>query len=182
MSGGRSGSMFGVGTCVLALIWGCAESSRTLPAERPAGQPGRVGVYDSRAIAVAWAASAYNTRPRELLAAHREAKAAGDQVRVRQLEAEGSTLQDRLHRQGFGTEPVEDLLEPIQGRIRVLLPSMGIDRIVSKWNADAPRDGAIDVTDRLVAEYNPSARTLKTIQQLRATRPMTNSMIHAHAD
>lgn len=45
------------------------------------------------------------------------AKAAGDQARMKELEERGQALQRKLHRQGFGSVPVDDILAHGKDRI-----------------------------------------------------------------
>ena len=74
----------------------------------------RVGIYDSRAVAVAFAGSAaFNRWLSNLKAEHEKAKASGDQKRVAELEAEGAARQRLLHMQGFSTAPVTNILDQI---------------------------------------------------------------------
>ena len=58
----------------------------------------RVGVFESRAIAVAYAPSKYNTNVRDLQAEHDKAKAAGDTKKMAELEKSTEILfnEDRL--------------------------------------------------------------------------------------
>ena len=102
----------------------------------------------------------------------RDARGLGDegQIQVDQLEI-GEFLQDepqdRLHQQGFGRAPVDDLLAPIRDRIPAICQAEGVERIVPVWSWAAVGKKQVDVTDRLVAEYKPSEKTLQTIAELR---------------
>jgi len=131
----------------------------------PAARP--IGVYETRAIAVAWAGSPYNTRVEEMTAEYKRAEAVGDKQRMAELKKEASKRQDRLHQQGFGRAPVDDLLAPIRDRIPAICQAEGVERIVPTWSWEAVAKKKVDVTDRLVAEYKPSEQTLQTIAELR---------------
>lgn len=104
-------------------------------ARQGVGEPGqpaarvRVGTYDNRAVAVAWARSEYNDVG-ELYRQLEEAKAAGDRGRVKELTTLGPKRQQRLHYQGFGRTPVTDLLEPVKDRLGEAARAAGVDAIV----------------------------------------------------
>ena len=79
-------------------------SERDGPATAPAVAGGaapervRIGTYDPRAVAVAYAPSEFQRRHMaELMEERNKAKAAGDQKRVERLEQQGSFEQRRLH-------------------------------------------------------------------------------------
>ncbi len=140
----------------------------------------RIGVYDSRAIAVAYAASSFNPvgdRMRE----YEDARAAGDDRRVRELEAWGERHQRQLHRQGFATVPVTDLLGHVKKQLPEVARAADVVAIARACDYIAPDVEAVDVTDALVQLYNPSAKTLKTIAQLRKQSPVSlDELDHNH--
>ena len=153
-------------TCILlagAAAGGCGTAARPVQ---------QIGVYESRAIAVAWAASPYNTQVEEMTAEYKRAEAAGDKSRMVELKKKASKRQDALHQQGFGRAPVDDLLVPIRDRIPAICQAAGVDRIVPIWSREAAGKAAVDVTDQLVAEYKPSEKTLRTIAELRKHPPI----------
>lgn len=151
---------------------GCASKEGATGSRSASGERPRIGVYDSRAIAVAWAASKYNTRAQELMAAYEKAKAAGDEARMKELKRQGSAGQDKLHAQGFGRAPVDDLLEPIGDRIPEILSSAGVERMESIWSPRGRGVATVDLTDQLLQAYDPSPKTLKTVAELRKHKPI----------
>jgi hypothetical protein len=76
----------------------------------------RVGVYDNRAIAVAYAPSKYNL-VQDKMKQYEEAKKAGDSARAKELQDWGAKHERQLHRQGFGRVPVDDLLAHVKDRL-----------------------------------------------------------------
>ncbi len=167
---------------MLAGIVGIAHvgTSRTAQAQDnnvqvTTGQGVRVGVYDSRAVAVAYFASDLF---REQMAPLREeydaAKAAGNDERVKEIDARMQARQAVAHRQGFGTAPVDDILSHIKDGLPEVAKSAGVDVIVSKWaiNYSAADASLIDITDEMVAPFNPDERTLKIIADLRTKAPV----------
>ena len=89
-------------------------------AQENAGKPQeRIGVYDSRAVAVAYAGSTFQqAKMKELKTQFKKAKEAGDAKEVSRLEAEGEAWQMNLNKQGFTTAPVDDLLVHIAGELQ----------------------------------------------------------------
>ena len=76
----------------------------------------RIGVYDNRAIAIAFAASKFNPVS-EQMKKYEAAKKAGDKEQMDKLEAWGKKHQRQLHRQGFGRVPVNDLLAHVKDQL-----------------------------------------------------------------
>jgi len=136
----------------------------------------RVGTFDSRALAVAYARSRlFANRLKSLRADYDKAKKAGDAERVKTLEAQGQAQQELFHKQGFSTWPVDDILEQIKSDIPKIAEQAGVDLIVSKWHIAFQRPGVecVDVTDLLVKPFQPDADTLKVIQELRKRHPVS---------
>ena len=142
----------------------------------------RIGTYDSRAIAIAYAPSRFNPvsqKRREL----EEAKAASDETRVAELEAWGPAHQRALHRQGFGRVPVDDLLAHVAERLPEAARAAGVDAIVFQCDWSASGVEVVDVTGALVALFDPSPKTLATIEELRKHDPLDLDQIergHEH--
>lgn len=153
-----------------------AVSQRTRPAPAAPANPAsigkvRIGVYDSRAIAVAWASSKYNpvARKRAELEA---AKKAGDRRKIQELEAWGPAHQRLLHFQGFGRVPVTDLLAPVKPGVARVAREKGLAAVTMAADYAAPHVQVIDVTDALVELYNPTDRTRATVKALRKVEPI----------
>jgi len=136
----------------------------------------RIGVYDSRAIAVAYAGSSWQRdKMKDLQAQRAKAKEGGDTKEVARLEAEGQAWQQKLHQQGFGTAPVDDLLACIEGELPKIKESAGVSGLTSKWN-DAEltkhrKATQVDVTTRLVDAFHPDAVQRKRALEIQKTKP-----------
>ena len=153
----------------------------TALAQEPAAKV-RVGIYDSRAIAVAFGGSeAFQASTGKQLAALRaeynEAKAAGNQKRVAELEAQGKAQQVLLHKQGFSTAPVDDILDHIKDKIPGIAKAAGVGPIVSKWDKDAlakyKSAELVDVTMPLVNAFHPIERQLKFAIDIQKQAPIS---------
>lgn len=143
----------------------------------------RVGTFDSRAVAIAYARSEdFGRHIKELKAEREEAKAAGDEKRVEELEAEGQALQELLHKQGFGTWPVDNILERIKGEIPEIAKKAGVDVIVSRWNVVYQGSGIefTDITNLMVNPFDPDAETLAVLEELKKHDPVPLEELEEH--
>ena len=103
--------IIGVAACIFA---GSVQAAAPVNTSAPHAPGTRIGTYDSRSIAVAYAGSAAQRAVMDpLKAAFQKAKQEGNQAEMDKLQAQGRALQEQAHRQGFGTAPVDDLLEKI---------------------------------------------------------------------
>ena len=151
--------------------------------EKTSGSKVRVGTFDSRAVAMAYfATDAFKRQLSGLRAEHEKAKAAGDEKRVKELGAEGPALQELMHKQGFSTWPVDDILDKIKGKIPEIAKRANVDVIVSKWNIVYQRSGVefIDVIDLMVRPFNPDEETLKTIKDIQKQDPVPLDELKNH--
>ena len=153
-----------LGTCVLALHG--QEPSGTATAKV------RIGIYDSRAIAIAWARSSHNPVG-EKMKEYEAAKKADDKKKVAELEAWGPAHQRLLHFQGFGHVPVGDLLKPVHEPMRELLQKKDLAAIVNECDLVATGVEQVDVTNDLVLFFQPTEETLDIVEQLRDKKPLS---------
>jgi hypothetical protein len=158
--------------CLVSILIG-AETKK-------AAKPLRVGVYDSRAVAVAGFSSEWwNKQVQEKMKEMEKAKAAGDTQKVKELEEWGSKGQEKAHLMGFGTAPVQKLLEQVEDKLPEVAQKAGVDIIVSKWQIDYQVKDAefVDVTDAIVALYNPNERTLNSVKGMKDVKPISEEEI-----
>jgi hypothetical protein len=137
----------------------------------------RIGVYDSRSIAVAWAGTeAHNNLLKSLQAEYNQAKAAGDQKRVEQVEAEAEAQQRLLHLQAFSTTPVGDILAHIEDGLDEIKQEAGVTLLVSKWDTETmaryPSAEQIDVTMMLVDALHPNERQRQIAIDIQGHEPI----------
>lgn len=162
---------------VAALLAFAGVPGLSLAQDAPKPVPHPIGVYDSRAIAVAYAGSVFQQKIlTELKEKHRKAKDAGDSAEVRRLETLGKDAQATLHKQGFGTAPVDDLLAHIAGELPRVRAVAGVTNFVSKWNQPEldRHKGArhIDVTMPLVDAFRPSATQRRRAIEIQSKPPV----------
>ena len=152
------------GISILIIITGLTPLS--LAQDKKAPNKERIGIYDSRSVAIASAGSPYFKKQFEdLKAKHEKAKAAGDEQEVRKLEAQGQAWQKQMHRQGFSTAPVDDILAHIADSLPKIRESNNVSVLVSKWDkaelAKHPGAEQVDVTMQLVDALQPGDQQRK---------------------
>jgi hypothetical protein len=147
-----------------------SPAAALLPGENPAL---RVGTYDSRAIAVAYARSAHlQTRHADLMRRRAAAEAAGDDALKSEIEAQGGSLQLRLRLQGFSTAPVDDILDAVRDRLPDVARAAGVAAIMRSVDFHGAEVEIVDVTDALVALFDPDADVLSIVAELRSQPPV----------
>lgn len=139
-----------------------------------------VGLFDSRAVAIAYAGSDWNEKIlKSKMAEINAAKAAGDMKKIEQLRSWGSAQQDKLHKQGFGTASVCNLLEHIKGDIPKIAKDAGVDIIVSKWDVvyQNPSVKFVDITEEIVKPFAPDKKALKSIRSIQTHEPVSEKVL-----
>jgi hypothetical protein len=142
-----------------------------------AEEPERIGVYDSRAIAIAWAGTEpFITEIKDLRARHQAAEEAGDAELAGKLAAEGQARQEQMHYQGFSTAPVDEILARFEEPVAVAMEAAGVTVILSRWDEEglARHLGAerVDVTMELVLAMKPNERQLGFVKQIGDQQPI----------
>jgi hypothetical protein len=164
--------LLGCAVCLLVELAFSGESSGPPPAAKV-----RIGTYDSRSVAIAFAGSAvFNEWMGDLKARHDKAKASGDQKRVAELAAEGAARQRVMHTQGFSTAPVTDILDRIKDKLPAIKEKAGVSELVSKWDKDglAQHKAAelVDVTMALVDAFSPDERQRRNAIEIQKHKPL----------
>jgi hypothetical protein len=133
----------------------------------------RIGTYESRAIAIAYARSAHLAAVHtDLLQRRSEAEERGDEALVREIEARGGALQLRLHLQGFSTAPVDDLLDAVRDRLPEVAREAGVAAIMRSVDFHEPSVEIVDVTGALVRLFDPDAGVLSLVAEVRSNPPL----------
>jgi hypothetical protein len=145
---------------------GAQEASLDQPAKI------RIGTYDNRAIAVAWAGSDLNP-VKEKMKEYEIAKQAKDVEKIAELEAWGPAHQRLLHFQGFGRVPVGELLTPLRDQVKELMAEKRLTAIAMQCDEIADNVELVDITLDLVKLYKPTDQTLEWVEQLRDQPPVS---------
>ncbi len=165
-----------VGGIVCMMLFAAVLNSQA----QESGKKIRVGVYDNRAIAVAYFGSEYNIFLKKR-AEHHEAQAAGDTARAKELTVWVERFQRQIHFQGFCRVPVDDLLLLVKDKMAGVAKRAGVDLI--GWSPDyaVMEVETVDITAELVALFDPSENKLKQIEDLKGTEPTALADIdHEH--
>ena len=134
-------------------------------------------MYDSRSVAVAFAGSErFNKEISALKQQYENAKADGNTELMEKLEAEGQERQKQLHKQGFSTAPVGNILEQIKDRLPAIRQKHDVDILVSKWDKDTltkhPAAKRIDVTMDLIDACDPTEKQKKHAIEIQKHKPI----------
>jgi hypothetical protein len=162
----------------LNTVCGAEKSAGTGRQPEKSDSLARVGIYDSRAIAVAYAGSDFHIRWAKSLKAESErAKTEGNQKLYAELKAKAADQQKLLHMQGFSVAPVDNILANIKDKIPEIIRNAGVAAIESKWDKEALRKYKpaefIDITMELVKAFNPNDRQLKWAVEIQKKEPVS---------
>ena len=155
-----------VALCVMASAAAFGQSKETTL---------RIGVYDSRAVAVAYGNSTEFRKSLDAAKAdYQKAKEAKDDKRAKEIETQMKARQRRAHEQGFSTGSVADIMAKIKDSLPGVARKAGGDVIVSKWevNYQSPEIKVVDVTDDLLALFHVSAKGLEWAKGIKTKPPV----------
>jgi len=127
----------------------------------------RVGTFEPRSVALAYGRSGlfqewFNPKKAE----HAKAKEAGDNDRVKQLEAEFRGQQENGHRQVFGTGPYDSLVEQLKPVLAEVAKSKDVSVIVPKVYYAKPGVQTVDVTAAILVQLKVDEKTQKIIDEM----------------
>jgi len=157
-----------VGVTILAV---CAM----LLALQPAPAKVRIGTFDSRAVAIAYARSAmFAPIIKDWKDKYEKAKAEKNEAVIKECEAWGPNYHKLQMLQGFSIASVADIMEKVKESLPKVAQEAGVDMIVSKWELayQNPSFEIVDVTSYLVKIFNPHDQTLKIIEELSKQPPI----------
>jgi hypothetical protein len=147
-----------------------------LASAEKATQPAiRIGVYDSRGIAIAYGRSAeFQRQVATMRSDYEAAKARGDDKRMKDLQKEGPWTQVRLHQQAFSTAGVTNIMAKVADSLPGIAREAGVALIVSKWEMPylGPSVEVVDVTLPIARLFKPDEQTLKILGELKGQKPV----------
>ena len=135
----------------------------------------RIGVYDSRAIAIAYGNSAeFQQSIKSSRADYNKAKEEKNDKRMKEIDAQMKLQQRRLHEQGFSTGSVAGFMAKIKDSLPGVAKKAGVQVIVSKWelNYQSPDVEVVEVTDELVALFHPGEKVMGWLKDLKNHPPL----------
>ncbi|WP_372808968.1 hypothetical protein [Pontiella sp.] len=147
---------------------GCASRSNTpVPV---AEHVDAIGVYDSRAVALAFLRT-----PCFMQVVH--------DMECRHCDQELAEMKRMLLPQVHSTAPVDNILGYIGPRIPAVLETADVDLLVSKWDEASCRRYAsasqVDVTMLLVAQFNPSRTLVADVLETISFEPLEMDYVEA---
>jgi hypothetical protein len=158
--------------CLIAAVFAAASGNAAAQTSRSAV---RIGVFDSRAVALAY----YNSPEqqqlmRAMVGELEKARASGDARRVKELELQGPILQARMHWQVFSSLSIPNILDKVADRIPGIANEAGVLAVASKWEISYKDSSVeyVDITSLLVALFHPDARVQKWIEQMSGKDPI----------
>jgi hypothetical protein len=160
---------------IAALAGAVAAQTPAGAAAAPAGQKIRVGVFDSRMVALAYYNSGEHRRfTQDLMAQLKAAKAANDTAKIAELEFRGPALQNLMHYQVFSNASIPNVMEKLAPELPKIAADAHVSLIVSKWDVvfHDPNVEYVDVTDALVARFNPNERVRKWVAEGKTKDPI----------
>ena len=140
-----------------------------------AQQTKRIGIFDSRAVAIAYARSdSFMKQLGGMNAELKKAKEEDDEQKVKELNKQGPHLQQLLHQQGFSTGSVCNIIERIKDKLPQIAKENNVALIVSKWELAYSNESMelIDLTTQLVNLFSPNEQTLKVIEEMKNQPPV----------
>lgn len=144
----------------------------------------RIGVYDSRAVALAY----YNrddhfTEMKRFRAEYELARKADNQKRIAEMDLEAKTRQQIKHARVFSNASIPDIIEGMRSDVERIARSADVTIVVSKWDLGWSEAGVerVDVTNEMVATFKPNAQVQRWLAGLKDVEPV--SLLQAlHAD
>jgi hypothetical protein len=161
-------------------VCGILIAGQTKPPDATSQNPGdkpRVGVYDSRAVAVAYCGTdRHEAEIRRLDEALAKAKRSGDAAQIKKADRAVWEARKRMHRQGFSTHPVDDILKLIPEDVKRIEKEAKVTGLVSKWDAkklaEHKKAEKVDVTGRLIDALKPGERQRRMAKDIMKVKPI----------
>lgn len=146
----------------------------------PKAIPQRIGVYDSRAIAIAYANSpTFNTSATMLSERMKAAKEKGDKKEMAAIEREATLRQAMMHEQGFGKGSVIGMIALVKDSIAALAARENVILVVSKWEVAYNEKNVelVDLTEQVVEFFQPNERIRSMLKELPKNEPVENAYL-----
>lgn len=140
----------------------------------------RVGVYDSRAIAVACFNSSMHKDPMvDLRNKMKTARDANDTKTISEIEWEAVIRQAIGHDKGFGSGSVMTEIEIVKKELSELAKKEKLDLVVSKWELafKGEKTEIIDITDKIARFFKPDNKVLGWLEEFKKKAPIKEAYL-----
>jgi hypothetical protein len=134
---------------------------------RPQDQPVKIGVYDSRMVALAWSRSEdFQKHMASFMQAGDSASQAKNNRKGKEMACHAISYQHLLHQMVFGSGSIAGIMENIRKELPELAKREGVSMILSKYELPYvdPSVEQIDLTDEVTRLFKP----LESIDQMTA--------------
>lgn len=138
----------------------------------------RIGVYDSRAIAICWFQSEDGQKGmKSMMEEYKAAKAKGDTVQAKKLEEKGQLMQRIAHDKGFGRGSVAEYFENKLSEFKELAKKEKLMAICSKWelNFSSPDVETVDITMNVLDMFKATDKVKKMVEEMKGIEPIKDA-------
>ncbi|MBE0644361.1 MAG: hypothetical protein IH600_09805 [Bacteroidetes bacterium] len=139
----------------------------------------RVGVFDSRALALARFRSAdYDNPLKGMMQEMKAAKESGNDAEIARLNKLGGLHQAHMHDVVFGSGSINDCFAELKDRLSVIANEEHLDMIVSRWETAFVASDVVlvDITGKLVEYYHPDEVVQKMLEGLKTVEPVKDAL------
>jgi len=94
----------------------------------------------------------------------------------------GAAMQELMHKQSFGTSPIDSILERINNNLPQIAKQANVDVIVSKWDVVYQQDGVefVDITNAKVQPFNLDEAVQAIIAEIQQIDPVPIEELENH--
>jgi len=168
---------------IVLLAGGCAAE----PGGNTEHSQERIGIYDSRAIAIAFTGGeVFQETMKEMRQEYEQATAAGDEATLTRIDTLMQERQKLLHAQGFSTAPVNELLDHYSAALPALLEEAGVSALISKWDGVALSEHSevrrVDMTESLVDLITADPKQRNAAMEILDQDPVPLDSLEDHED
>ncbi|MBI5019967.1 MAG: hypothetical protein HZB59_00870 [Ignavibacteriales bacterium] len=138
----------------------------------------RIGIFDSRSVAIVHANSKFFKNPYPEIKKRMEtAKEKNDTKEIAKIEYEAKLHQAILHDQGFGKGSVNTIIDLYKDKIAEIAKAENLSAVVSKWEVvySNPDIELVDITDKITAFFEPSDKMKETIKEVPQHEPVKDA-------
>jgi hypothetical protein len=133
--------------------------------EGGSGETVRIGVYNSRCVALAYGNSEqHNERIRELRQRREKALEEGKEQIAKECERTGEALQRRAHMQVFSNGPIDGIVAEIADEMPALAAKHDLDAIAEGLVHAGPGVETVDITKDVMELFDPPERVWKWME------------------
>jgi hypothetical protein len=131
----------------------------------------RVGVFDTRAVALAYTRSQFY-QGKAVFDQAAKANAAGEKG-----DQKVAWARMKLQQQVFGKARVDDALAPVVEKLPAVAKAANVQAITSDFVFSTDSVEQVDITEQLVALYDPNAQTLTMIKDMKGKPPLSEEAL-----